>query len=95
MAKLSLDTNLGKSSEAGRPVRFKGVLMRQPDNPTGFEWTSSKFQSGVLQAVKDQYLSRYEMPDNLKAKGTAVPGPMEQMRRRNISKGWRNPRGAA
>ena len=95
MAMLSIKPNLGKSSEAGRPARFKGILMRQPDNPTGFEWSSSRFGQNVLQDVKDQYLSKYEMPDNLKAKGTAVPEPMEQMRRRNISAGWRKPRGAA
>ena len=91
MAKLSLNTNLGKSSEAGRPARFKGVLMRQPDNPTGFAWSSSGFGPNVLQDVQDKYLKKYEMPDNLKAKGIDVPDAMEQIRRRNISKGWRKP----
>jgi hypothetical protein len=95
MAKLSLNTNLGKSSEAGRPARFKGLLLRQPNNSSGFEWPSSQFDSNVLQKVKDDYLTKYTMPDNLQATGIKVPDAMEQMRRRNISAGWRKPRGAA
>lgn len=95
MAKLSLNTDLGKSSEAGRPARFKGLLLRQPNNPSGFEWPSSQFDSNVLDKVKTDYLTKYTMPDNLQATGVKVPDVMEQMRRRNISAGWRKPRGAA
>lgn len=96
MAYTPFNSNIGKSSEPGRPVSVKSlVVLRQPDSPSGFEWSSGTMEPQALESAKSQYISKHEMPPALRPKTVTMPGPLNQRRRRAISAGWRNPRGAA
>lgn len=96
MAYTPFNTQLGKSDQPGRPVKVKSlVVLRQPDSPSGFEWSSGTMEPQALESAKSQYISKHEMPPALRPKTVTMPGPMNQRRRRAISAGWRNPRGAA
>jgi hypothetical protein len=90
------NTNLGKSTQPGRPAWVNNlVVMRQPDNASGFEFSRSEQSPGALAAAQERYISKHEMPAALRPKMVSMPEPLNQRRRRAISAGWRNPRGAA
>jgi hypothetical protein len=87
------NTNIGKSDQPGRPVSVKSlIVLRQPNTPSGFEWSKPSMKPAALEQAKSQYISKHEMPGNLRPK---YVGAVNQIRRRNISAGWRNPRGVA
>ena len=93
MAYTPFNTQLGRSDQPGRPVKVKSlVVLRQPNTPEGFEWSSPSMKPQALEQAKSQYVSKHEMPPALRPK---YVGAVNQIRRRNISAGWRNPRGAA
>lgn len=92
---MNLSTSLGASSAPGRPVKIKPVVMRQPDNPSGFEFASSKLAPGAIQQAQQKYISKHQLPEALRPQMVSLPGPLNQRKSRAISAGWRNPRGAA
>ena len=92
---MSFQTNLGANSQPGRPARVKPVVMRAPDQASGYEWASSSLNPDAIQRVQQMYLKNQQMPPGLAPKTVTLPYPLEIRRRMNISKGWRNPRGAA
>lgn len=93
MANTPFNTQLGRSNQPGRPVSIKALtVLRAPDTPAGFEWSKPTMKPQALESAKSQYISSHEMPPALRPK---YAGAVNQIRRRNISAGWRNPRGAA
>jgi hypothetical protein len=89
-----VNTNLGKSSAPGRPAKVKPVVMRQPDNPSGFEFSSSTLNPGAIQSAQEKYLSKHQIPDALRPQMVSMPAPLNQRKSRAISAGWRKPRSA-
>lgn len=95
MGFVRVNTQLGKSSAPGRPAKVKPVVMRQPDNPSGFEFASASLAPGSIQQAQQNYISKHQLPDALRPQMVSLPGPLGQRKSRAISAGWRNPRGAA
>lgn len=81
----------GGNASPGRPKSVgKPIVLKQPETPTGFEFSSGDPES--MKAVHEQFMKNGELPPALKPQNVRFD-PIEQMRRRSISKGWNDPRG--
>lgn len=92
---MSFPTNFGTSGKAGRPAKAKPVVLRAPEEQSGFEWASGSLNPEAIQRVQDNYIKTQQMPPGLAPKGITLPTPLEARRQRSISAGWRKPRGYA
>jgi len=90
----SVPTNLGASTQAGRPARVKPIVLRTPDQASGFEWAGQNLQPEVIKRVQQQYIKNQQLPPGLAPNYTRLPNSIENRRRLSISRGWRKPRGA-
>lgn len=86
-------SNLGGSASPGRPARQKPLVLRAPEQSSGWEWATAGMQPEVITRVQQNYIKNQQMPPGLAPKMVTLPYGMELRRRRAISQGWRNPRG--
>ena len=86
----SLPTNIGSMKAAsGRPKTVgKPIVLKQPNTPTGFEYTAEDPQA--LQSATSKYLKAGQMPPGLQPRRSR---PMQNNTNKNISRGWKKPRG--
>ena len=93
-----LGTSLKPENPGGRPVKIgKPVVLRAPEQSIGFEWAGDG-DPQTIKSASDLYFKNGKnggMPPGLTPTRLNMPQPMEQRRRRAISAGFRNPRGAA
>lgn len=87
-----------QTAGAGRPAKIgKFAILRQPGNQSGFEWSKQTEVPDMLKQATDAYMGGgvEGLPSGLAPRRVRTPQPIEQRRRKSISAGWRNPRGAA
>lgn len=90
---------IGGAASSGRPKKIgKFTVLRQPEQDSGFEFSKDTNNPEMLKQAQDLYFGGGKnsgLPSGLTPKRLTMAGGMEQRRRQSISKGWRNPRGAA
>ena len=89
------------AAPAGRPPSNLGnyLIRPTPDEDTGFEMLNAKPE--LMREVEKKFLQAKVLPTNLRPTGlldpalsyTARPQVLETNRAKNISRGFRNPRG--
>ena len=94
MAYTPFSQKVGPQGAPGRPTRInKPVVMRAPEQSSGFEWSTVGETPDSLKAAKQNYIDKFALPPALQSSRRS--SAMQQRTNRAISAGWRKPRGAA
>ena len=81
-----------ENAPPGRPISNIGqyLIKPTPNSPTGYEVLNAK--PDLIKEVNNKYLKAFELPPALQPKYLRKPEVLDQVRSKNISRGWRKPR---
>ena len=82
----------GFSAPAGRPTSNVGKYILRPDPVENTGFTMLNTEPDMVAAAKEHYLSRWELPPALTPTRIRHPEATNTLKRRNISKGFNNPK---